>query len=68
MTMKTDGMGMKAGSTHTMSAIEVSKFNKDGKSAEHWSFISWGDVMKMMPQQPMMDNKMDSTGKDKPKM
>jgi predicted ester cyclase len=50
-TMKVDFMGMKAGSTNTFDAIEVSKF-KDGKSIEHWGFISWGDMMKMMPPPP----------------
>lgn len=50
-TMKVDAMGMKAGSTNTMNAIEVSKF-KDGKSVEHWSFIDWNDMMKMMPPPP----------------
>lgn len=52
MTMKVDAMGMKAGSTHTMNAIEVSKFNKDGKASDHWSFIDWNDMMKMMPPPP----------------
>ncbi|MFI5133247.1 MAG: ester cyclase [Chitinophagales bacterium] len=55
-TMNVDEMGMKAGSTHTADAIEVSKFNKDGKVAEHWSFISYTDMMKMMQQPPMMDS------------
>ena len=58
MTMKTDGMGMKAGETHTMNAIEVSKFNKDGKATDHWSFIDWNDVMKMMPPPATMDTTM----------
>src|SRR5450432_233368 len=59
--MTVDGMGMKAGQDFSMDAIEVSKF-KDGKTTEHWSFISWGDMMKMMPKQTM-DTKMmgDST-------
>jgi predicted SnoaL-like aldol condensation-catalyzing enzyme len=50
-TMKVDAMGMKAGSTNTMNAIEVSRF-KDGKSVEHWSFVDWNDMMKMMPPPP----------------
>jgi hypothetical protein len=58
MTMKTDAMGMKAGTTHTMNAIEVSKFNKDGKSTDHWTFVDWNDMMKMMPPPPAA---MDST-------
>ena len=63
MTMKVDGMGMKAGETHTMSAIEVSKFNKDGKATDHWTFVDWNDMMKMMPQPPMdnMTPTMDTT-------
>jgi predicted SnoaL-like aldol condensation-catalyzing enzyme len=52
-TMKVDAMGMKAGSTNTMNAIEVSKFNKDGKVSEHWTFMNWADMMKMMPPPPM---------------
>jgi predicted SnoaL-like aldol condensation-catalyzing enzyme len=68
-TMKVDAMGMKAGSTNTGDDIEVSKF-KDGKVSEHWSFMSWGDVMKMMSQPPSMAmdtsmKKMDSTMKKK---
>jgi len=47
-TMTKDEMGMKAGSKQTMNAIEVSKFNSDGKVTDHWSFISMGDMMKMM--------------------
>jgi predicted SnoaL-like aldol condensation-catalyzing enzyme len=59
-TMKMDGMGMKAGSTNTMNAIEVSKF-KDGKITDHWSFIDWNDMMKMMPPQNNMTTGTDST-------
>ena len=54
-------MGIKAGSTNTFNAIEVSKFNSDGKATDHWSFISWGDMMKMMPQ-PTMNNNMPAIG------
>jgi hypothetical protein len=63
MTMKEDGMGMKAGETHTMSAIEVTKFNKDSKATDHWSFVEWGDVMKMMPPPPMEQPKDTMTHK-----
>ena len=59
-TMKTDGMGMKAGDKSSADVIEVSKFNNDGKNSDHWSFISMSDMMKMMPPPPM-ENKMDST-------
>ena len=50
-TMKADGMGMKAGDKMNVNAIEVSKF-KDGKSTDHWGFISMTDMMKMMPPPP----------------
>ena len=59
MTMKTDGMGMKAGSTHTMNMIEVSKFNKDGKASDHWTFADMNEMMKMMSPPPPAP--MDST-------
>ena len=52
MTMKVDAMGMKAGSTNTMNAIEVVKFNKDGKATDHWTFVDWNDMMKMMSPTP----------------
>lgn len=45
-----DQMGMKAGQKMSAEAIEVSKFNADGKITDHWSFISSGDMMKMMQQ------------------
>ena len=46
-------MGMKAGDKGNMESIEVCKHNADGKITDHWSFMSMGDVMKMMPQQAM---------------
>jgi len=46
-------MGMKAGEKGNMESIEVCKHNADGKIAEHWSFMSMTDAMKMMPQQQM---------------
>lgn len=61
-TMKVDAMGMKAGSTNTFNAIEVSKFNADGKITDHWSFTSMNDVMKMM-QPPPMEAKKDTANK-----
>ena len=62
-TMKVDdpAMGMKAGSRNTFNAIEVTKFNNEGKATDHWTFMSWGDVMNMMPKQPMQNNMADST-------
>jgi len=55
-----DGMGMKAGQKMSMDAIEVSKFNSDGKVTDHWSFISTNDMMKMMPM-PQGNMGMDTT-------
>jgi len=55
-------MGMKAGQNMTISMIEVSKFNADGKVSEHWSFGDWGEMMKMMPKPSM-----DTTNMNKPK-
>ena len=55
-TAKTDDpmMGMKAGDRGNMESIEVCKHNADGKITEHWSFMSMGDMMKMMQKsQPM---------------
>lgn len=48
-TMKTDGMGMKAGDKVSADFIEVSKMTADSKASDHWSFISVNDMMKMMP-------------------
>ena len=58
-------MGTKAGSRNTFNAIEVTKFNSDGKASDHWSFISWGDMMNMMPKQPAMDTTKMKTEKSK---
>jgi predicted ester cyclase len=55
-------MGMPKGPID-MQAIEMEKF-KDGKAIEHWEFMTMGEMMKMMGQQPGMDNKkMDTTKK-----
>ena len=59
-TMTRDEMGMKAGTKQNMDAIEVSKFNADGKITDHWSFISMSDMMKMM-QMPQGNMGMDTT-------
>jgi predicted ester cyclase len=58
-TVKTSEMGLPAGSKQTMNTIEVSKFNAAGKISDHWGFVSFKDMMKMM--QPSMGNMMDST-------
>ena len=50
-TAKKDAMGMKAGQTVTMDAIEVTRFS-NGKIVEHWTFMNAADAMKMM--QPNM--------------
>jgi predicted ester cyclase len=56
-TAKTDYMGMKAGQTMNSTAIEVVKFNKDGKATEHWTFVEPAEMMKMMGgQQPPMSD------------
>lgn len=62
-TLTKDDMGMKAGSKMNTDAIEVSKFNADGKVTDHWSFISVNDMMKMMPQ-----GNMGNMGADTSKM
>ena len=48
-------MGMKAGQHSEMQTVEVCKHGADGKITDHWSFVSMTDMMKMMPQMPMMD-------------
>ena len=53
-----DPMMGKAGTRGTFNVVEVSKF-KDGKITDHWAFMDWNDMMKMMPQPGtnMMDKK-----------
>src|SRR5665213_545404 len=53
-TVKTDGMGHKAGDKIDMKVMEVARF-KDGKAVEHWSLMEPAELMKMMGnmQQPM---------------
>jgi predicted ester cyclase len=52
-TAKTDGMGMKAGQTMSMTSVDVAKF-KDGKAVEHWIFMDPSEMMKMMMPQNQM--------------
>lgn len=60
-TSATADMGMPVGTKYDMNAIEVSKM-KDGKSVEHWEFMTPQEMMKMMPPQPgVMKPMMDST-------
>lgn len=40
-------MGMPVG-PYDMKAIELARFNDEGKAIEHWSFMEMRDVMKMM--------------------
>lgn len=47
-TMKIDQMGMKKGDTYNTTAIEVSRFNADGKAVEHWTFVDPAEMAKMM--------------------
>ena len=56
---------MKAGTTTTLNSVHVSKFNADSKISEHWYFMDWADVMKMMPNSlmEMPAAPKDSTGK-----
>ena len=59
--------GTKAGTRSTFTSIHVSKFNADGKITEHWYFMDWADVLKMMPKPPtdMMGPKTDTSKVDK---
>jgi predicted ester cyclase len=51
-------MGMPAHHKFTMNSVDLIRFNGD-KMAEHWGFTSDSDMMNMMPQNKMMDKKMD---------
>lgn len=61
-TLKTDMMGMKAGSKYDMAAIELTKF-KDGKAVEHWSFMQPADMMNMMGGQQQIPAAADTMKK-----
>jgi predicted SnoaL-like aldol condensation-catalyzing enzyme len=41
-------MGAPAGTSFDMNSVEVVKFDKDGKVAEHWGYMQMSDMMKMM--------------------
>jgi predicted SnoaL-like aldol condensation-catalyzing enzyme len=47
-TMAVDGFGMKKGQSYSSDAVEVTKFNSEGKATEHWTFMTMADMMKMM--------------------
>jgi hypothetical protein len=66
-TITQDYMGMKKGDSMTATAIELGRFNDEGKAVEHWTFMEPGEMMKMMGgSQPPADSanaaKPDSTG------
>lgn len=44
-------MGMPAG-PYDMTAMEVSRFNNNGKAVEHWGFMEMQSMAKMMQAQP----------------
>ncbi len=58
-------MGAPAGTHFDMTSVEVVKFDKDGKAAEHWSYMQMSDMMKMMEGSKNMNmgGKMDSSMK-----
>ncbi|HET9823924.1 MAG TPA: nuclear transport factor 2 family protein, partial [Chitinophagaceae bacterium] len=64
-TVAKNEMGMKAGTKMNTDAIEVSKFNSDGKVTDHWSFISSNDMMRMMQMAQGMGNMGMDTSKMK---
>ena len=51
-------MGMPANHKMTMNSVDVIRFKGD-KAVEHWGFTSNEDLMKMMPQEKMMNEGMD---------
>ena len=51
-------MGMAANQKMTMDSVDLLRFEGD-KVVEHWGFTSNTDIMKMMPQDKMMDEDMD---------
>ena len=53
MTGTNDGSMGPKGTPYDMNSVEIVKFNKDGKAVEHWTFISTGDMMKMMQPPPV---------------
>jgi len=49
-----DGVMMPAG-PYDMHAIEVVKFNNEGKATEHWGYMEMAEVSKMMEKMGAMD-------------
>lgn len=63
-TTKTASMGMPPNTKMDMTGVDVVKF-KDGKAAEHWSYMDPKDMMKMMPPGgDKMSGKMDDRMRD----
>jgi predicted SnoaL-like aldol condensation-catalyzing enzyme len=58
-----ESMGAPAGTSFDMNAVQVVKFNNDGKAVEHWEYMQMSDMMKMMPHSGMDHMMMDSTKK-----
>jgi predicted SnoaL-like aldol condensation-catalyzing enzyme len=54
-TANDNSMGMTAGNKMDDKSVDVVKI-KDGKMVEHWGFVDWQQMMKMMPK-PMGDMK-----------
>jgi predicted SnoaL-like aldol condensation-catalyzing enzyme len=54
-TANDNSMGMTAGNKMDDKSVDVVKV-KDGKMVEHWGFVDWQQMMKMMPK-PMGDMK-----------
>lgn len=54
-------MGAPAGTHFDMTAVEVIKFNKDGKATDHWEYMTMADMMKMMPHENMGNMGMDTS-------
>ena len=50
-------MGMPANHKMSMDGVDIVRFKGD-KAVEHWGFTANTDIMKMMPQDKMMDKKM----------
>lgn len=65
---KVDMMGMKKGDDITNDAVEVSKFNKDGKATDHWEFMTAQEFQKMMGGANQNMPMKDSTAKPENKM
>lgn len=59
-TSTTASMGMPAGTSFDMTAVQVVKFNKDGKATDHWEYMTAADMMKMMGGEKNMGGNMEN--------